>query len=142
MSAVTDLACRRLHIIPIYLLFPARSPGCLGSADAGQRGEKWNWDRAAVKHHRFIVSKEQTIFLSVCLPPPASVGNRVMKASHLNDMLWQQNPCVGFALHSITNFTNEAAANCIFTTTFTCPISPQWWKKELLSWCFWEYKKG
>lgn len=108
VRAVTDLECRRLHIIPNYLLFPASYPGCLGSADDGQRGGRWS--KAAVNHHRFIVSKEQTIFLSVCLPPLASVGNRVMKASHLNDALWQQNPCMGFALRSLTSFKKMLTA--------------------------------
>lgn len=88
VSAGTDWECKRLHIIPIYLLFPASYPECPASAADGQRGGKWNWNRAAVEHHRFIVSKEQTIFLSICLPPPASVGNRVKESSHLNDVLW------------------------------------------------------
>lgn len=48
-------------------------------------------------------------FLFAC-PRLASVGSRVMKASHLNDILWQQNPCMGFALHSLTNFKKMLTA--------------------------------
>lgn len=65
-----------------------------------------------------------------------------MQASHLNDMLWQQNPCVGFALHSVTNFTNEAAANCIFTHNIYFPFNHSGGKRNFYPGAFGSVRKG
>lgn len=76
MSAVqTDLKCKQaLRYRNLFIISSQvpRGTWLLQLMDKG--GERWVWNRAAVEHHKFLMFKEQTLFLSICLSPPASVG--------------------------------------------------------------------
>lgn len=74
-SVQTDLECKQALRYRNLFIISSQAPRgtwLLQLMDKG--GDRWVWNRTAVEHHKFLMVKERTLFLSICLSPPASVG--------------------------------------------------------------------